>query len=972
MGFLDPKTWWRLTQVLIAVVGCLILMLPDNGHTPTEKLIEKIDRWFMQACTVYFLYYFLYPFTGSTIEPNYANFYKWYIAGILGAALFHFPSFEPIIEDLRMYFFLFMTIFVFSILFFTIFHIIYLVLRWCIGFVSPAAGTILKLGTTIQTCAVLSIACCVFYSHCGNRAILKPRLFEGECSDGFSVWKKGEISTLISKLVWMNEFVDEICSCWFAPVGSAHDYPFWTKWLMFGQGAGSSDKISPLFSLWATFVGLYITNYVVGRSTEWALREEQEKPEFLDMVPWYSGTSADLLKTLFDLLVSVTVFLGRFDMRTLQAAVNKVEDGVSQDFFYDHFKDKDKDKDGFWFDFMADTGDGGISSYSIARLLAQPSLDVKTSDEEFKLRRGNLLLIGGDLAYPNPSSYTYKNRFFRPFKYALQPPTGYKSQQIPSKKPIWSKFPELENYDGPQAFIIPGNHDWFDGLRTFMKYICYKNWLGGWLMPQKKSYFALQLPKNWWVFGLDLALHHDIDADQFIFFSELVEKVGVEDSVIILTHEPNWLLDWYEDNTGKKVSGKNVSRLIRDYLKERCKLRIAGDLHHYMHHSCVTSNGPGCVQHLLVNGCGGAFLHPTHVFSNFEKYCGATYETKAYPSFEDSKRIAFQNVSKFRKKNLQFDVIGGTIYFVLAFSMFPQCKLNHMLQDDSVSGLLRSFNVTVWAAFKYLLEQSYVSLACALLLLTASILFVPSIRPWKQRVIIGVVHASVHLTAALFLMILMELAVETYTGPILSPTSGCDRSYEWTFGLYSACTEFIKSAFDCLEVMAVSRKNICQRGMESMSHGSAAIYYASVLHYFWVISNPVVSLVFGSYLYVCVKWLHLHYDEAFSSLRIADYKGFTRFHINKKGDLEVYTLVVDKVPETWKLDPQWKNEEDNQPERSSHLKDFPSKWSSADPSKDPVKTVRIVDKFVIHRNGENQPEAEAEPELEPEPEPEPE
>lgn len=47
-------------------------------------------------------------------------------------------------------------------------------------------------------------------------------------------------------------------------------------------------------------------------------------------------------------------------------------------------------------------------------------------------------------------------------------------------------------------------------------------------MPQKKSYFALQLPKRWWVFGLDLALHGDIDVYQFKFFSELItEKVNI-------------------------------------------------------------------------------------------------------------------------------------------------------------------------------------------------------------------------------------------------------------------------------------------------------------------------------------------------------------------------------------------------------------------------------------------------------------
>lgn len=36
------------------------------------------------------------------------------------------------------------------------------------------------------------------------------------------------------------------------------------------------------------------------------------------LVPLYCRTSADLFKTVFDLLVSVTVFVGRFDMRMMQ------------------------------------------------------------------------------------------------------------------------------------------------------------------------------------------------------------------------------------------------------------------------------------------------------------------------------------------------------------------------------------------------------------------------------------------------------------------------------------------------------------------------------------------------------------------------------------------------------------------------------------------------------------------------------
>lgn len=76
--------------------------------------------------------------------------------------------------------------------------------------------------------------------------------------------------------------------------------------------------------------------------------------------------------------------------------------------------------------------------------------------------------------------------------------------------------------------------DWFDGLNTFMRYICHKSWLGGWFMPQKKSYFALQLPKRWWVFGLDLALHGDIDVYQFKFFSELVKSKVLSSLVLFV------------------------------------------------------------------------------------------------------------------------------------------------------------------------------------------------------------------------------------------------------------------------------------------------------------------------------------------------------------------------------------------------------------------------------------------------------
>lgn len=77
-----------------------------------------------------------------------------------------------------------------------------------------------------------------------------------------------------------------------------------------------------------------------------------------------------------------------------QAAMSRVHEGAKEDFLYDHLSEKDH----LWFDFMADTGDGGNSSYSVARLLAQPALCAVDDDSMLTLPRGDLLLIGGDLA----------------------------------------------------------------------------------------------------------------------------------------------------------------------------------------------------------------------------------------------------------------------------------------------------------------------------------------------------------------------------------------------------------------------------------------------------------------------------------------------------------------------------------------------------------------------------------------------
>ena len=72
----------------------------------------------------------------------------------------------------------------------------------------------------------------------------------------------------------------------------------------------------------------------------------------------------------------------------------------------------------------------------------------------------------------------------------------------------------------------------------------------------------------------------------------------------------------------------------------------------------------------------------------------------------------------------------------------------------------------------YMLGCSYVSAAGAILLLTIAIVFVPSMLSWKKRLLIGILHVSAHLAAALILMLLMELGVEICIRHKLLATSG--------------------------------------------------------------------------------------------------------------------------------------------------------------------------------------------------------
>ena len=81
------------------------------------------------------------------------------------------------------------------------------------------------------------IACCVVYSQCGNRTVSSDKSIDRRTASWivFSLWTKHDDNTLIPRLLRMHKFKLQICSSWFAPVGSASDYPLLSKWAIYGE-----------------------------------------------------------------------------------------------------------------------------------------------------------------------------------------------------------------------------------------------------------------------------------------------------------------------------------------------------------------------------------------------------------------------------------------------------------------------------------------------------------------------------------------------------------------------------------------------------------------------------------------------------------------------------------------------------------------------------------------------------------------
>lgn len=553
------------------------------------------------------------------------------------------------------------------------------------------------------------------------------------------------------------------------------------------------------------------------------------------MVGWYNPPRLVAIA----IRVAISTVFGEFaDRREALATSRPIDPGALEPSLdYSH----ESVSGDFWLDFMADTGDGWNSTYAIARLLAEPQLEIDGMGEE--LSRGRILVMGGDEVYPTASREGYRDRVVAPFSEA--------------------SVGKFDPQNQPDLYAVPGNHDWYDGLLAFLGLFCRRRsasaWaearpgrgLGGRATQQIRSYFAIKLPQGWWLWGADIQLTGYIDQPQIDFFSHVArEWMEAGSRLILCTGQPSWA---YVDPNEPERQFTNFSYLesLADLARKKHRLCavLTGDSHHYSRFVEGDRN-------YITAGGGGAFLHPTHQLADrtfdwpypppgVQPAAGTTYRRQfrlardedtgratVFPDHKTSRRLTWRNLS-FAALNWQYTAAVAILYAFFTWILSAQgAYFGTSLQAALAPQPLPPFVGSV---------ENYLSLAL--------------VSPWPA------------------LSILISIAGYYYLA---------DFPSYWRFvvGLLHGT---IQAA-----VMPIATC-VLARWLPTMP-GALFVVVAGLA------GGVLSATTLGIYLLLSLNVFGKHWDEAFSALRIQDYKSFLRLRIGPDGRLRIYPVGLKKVP----------------------------------------------------------------------------
>jgi hypothetical protein len=459
----------------------------------------------------------------------------------------------------------------------------------------------------------------------------------------------------------------------------------------------------------------------------------------------------------------------------------------------------------FWLDYVSDVGDGWNSTYAIADAIAQPTLPVEHQGVTETTHAGRVLVFGGDEVYPYPSRSEYEVRTETPYARAFA------------------------GRAHPDVYAIPGNHDWYDSLVAFSRIFCRpERGFAGCVTRQTRSYFALELPRNWWLLAIDLQLGADLDEPQVQYFQKVAARMSPEAQLIFCVPEPRWILEEAYPRHESYEEQSSTRFLEEQVFRRKARVFLTGDLHFYKRHEDAAGNQK------ITSGGGGAFLHPTHAPAS-QKLRHGFVQRAAYPDEKTSARLAW--------RNFLFPLLNPKAGWLYAFLYSMSAWLaSASLEAADVINLPTALSAAVNAAIRDPLNGMWL-----ITLFAGFISFTDThVRWW--RILGGAFHALLHMAAA-FLVGWVAL---------LLTVRGLDL-------YYGGVVQLLASALITVILGAVAG-----------------------------------SFILGVYLFVSIRILGRHSNEAFSSLRIQDYKQWLRMRIDAAGTLTLYAIALDRVPRRWR------------------------------------------------------------------------
>ena len=547
------------------------------------------------------------------------------------------------------------------------------------------------------------------------------------------------------------------------------------------------------------------------------------------MVNWYDPKQLAFTATK----TVISGIFGNFaDRREMQAALDPLLE--PHDF---------SDKSEIWIDYISDLGDGFDATYTMAHLMAQNQLEANGEI----LSRGDILIMGGDQVYPTPELEEYDNRLKGPYNAA---------------------YPWVENdKDRPSLFALPGNHDWYDGLTNFLRLFCQGRSLGNWHSKQRRSYFALKLPHNTWLLGIDVQLHADIDYPQLCYFKEVARNQFKEhDKIILCTAEPSWVYQSLDkkDNAHERINFF-INRILYDrredkydripsesYYDKNKSIEIltilTGDFHHYSRYELINPEGQYC--QLITAGGGGAFMHPTHTL---KQTISPSEDTSAelkgvFPPIDASRRLSWRNLL-FPLYSIKMALFLGVYHLFTVW----------LLQVGSGGGVsfLETLGKLSWA------EHGLKDLA-------------------------DIIWDNVRLNpGVLALNLILFLGIFFFTD-----TKSGRGKWNYLAGGTHALLQILSFYLLCW-LFALLNLNYWNMPLDSF--WQIGLFSLEMI----LVGAGVSGMLFGLYLLFSISFLDSHMTEASSSYRWEGYKNFLRIKLTSEG-ITIYPIGVEKVVKNWK------------------------------------------------------------------------